>query len=138
MAITTAICNSFKAEILDGTHEAADVYKMALYTSSATLSKSTTAYSATNEVSGTGYTAGGITLSGRTVSLDGDAAMIDFSDPTWTTSTITARGCVIYNSSKSNKAVAVYDFGGDVTSTAGNFTVQIPAAAAATALVRVT
>jgi len=138
MAITTAICNSFKAEILDGTHEAGDTYKMALYTSSATLSKSTTAYSATNEVSGTGYTAGGITLSGRTVSLDGDTAMVDFSDPTWSTSTITARGCMIYNSSKSNKAVAVYDFGGDVTSTAGNFTVQIPAAAAATALVRVT
>lgn len=138
MAITTAICNSYKLELLGGTHQAGDVYKMALYTSSAVLDKTTTAYSATNEVSGTGYTAGGITLAGEARALDGDTAMLDFSDPTWSAATITAAGCLIYNSSRANKAVAAYSFGGNVTSTGGNFTVQIPAAAAATALVRVT
>lgn len=138
MAITTAICNSYKLELLGGTHQAGDVYKMALYTSSAVLDKTTTAYSATNEVAGTGYTAGGITLAGEARALDGDTAVLDFSDPTWSAATITAAGCLIYNSSRANKAVAAYSFGGNVTSTGGNFTVQIPAAAAATALVRVT
>lgn len=138
MAITTAICNSYKLELLGGTHQAGDVYKMALYTSSAALDKTTTVYSATNEVAGTGYTAGGITLAGEARALDGDTAMLDFSDPTWSAATITAAGCLIYNSSRANKAVAAYSFGGNVTSTGGNFTVQIPAAAAATALVRVT
>lgn len=138
MAITTAICNSYKLELLGGTHQAGDVYKMALYTSSAALDKTTTVYSATNEVSGAGYTAGGITLAGEARALDGDTAMLDFSDPTWSAATITAAGCLIYNSSRANKAVAAYSFGGNVTSTGGNFTVQIPVAAAATALVRVT
>jgi len=138
MAITTAICNSFKKEILEGVHEASDTYKIALYTSAATLSKATTAYSATNEVSGTGYSAGGATLSGYTTALDTDTAYIDWTvDPTWSTATITARGCLIYNSSQSNKAVAVYDFGADITSTRATFTVTLPAAAAGTAVVRV-
>lgn len=137
MAITTAICNSFKQEILQGIHQAADVYKIALFTSSATLDKSTTAYSTTNEVVGTGYTAGGATLSGFTVSASGDTAYIDWTtDPTWASSTITARGAMIYNSSRSNKAVAVYDFGSDITDTAGTFTVTLPAAGA-TAVVRI-
>jgi len=141
MAITAAVCNSFKKELLDGsgTHLAADVYKMALYTSSATLSKSTTAYSATNEVPDSGtYAAGGFTMVGFTPSLDTDTAILDWTtDPNWTSATITARGALIYNSSKSNKAVAVLDFGGDITSTNGTFTVQLPAATAAAATVRI-
>jgi hypothetical protein len=137
MAITAALCNSYKQEILSGTHSSSDTYKIALYTSSATLSKATTAYSSTNEVSGTGYSAGGATLSGFATSLDTDTAILDFTDPTWASSTITARGALIYNSSKSNKAVAVLDFGSDITSTAGTFTVTLPAAAAATGLIRI-
>lgn len=139
MAITAAICNSFKQEILAMTpHTAADTFKIALYTSSATLSKATTAYSATNEVSGTGYTAGGATLSGFSVTLDTDTAILDWTtDPTWATSTITARGAVIYNSSRSNAAVAVLDFGSDIASTAGTFTVTLPAASAAAGLIRI-
>lgn len=136
MAITTAICNSFKAELLDGTHASGDTYKIALYTSAATLDKTTTAYSSTNEVSGTGYTAGGAVLSGRANASASDVAYLDFADPTWASATITARGAMIYNSSKSNKAVAVFDFGADVTSTAGTFTVQMPAPAYNTAIIR--
>jgi len=140
MAITAAVCNSYKKEVLDGVHEAGDTYKIALYTSAATLSKATTAYSATNEVAnGNGYTTGGATLAGFTTALDTDTAMLDWStDPTWPAATITARGALIYNSTQSNKAVAVLDFGADITSTNGTFTVAFPAAAAATALVRIT
>lgn len=138
MAITAAMCNSFKQEILQGTHASADTYKIALYTSAATLDATTTAYSATNEVSGTGYTAGGATLSGFTVGGSGSTAWIDFTtDPSWPTATITARGAVIYNSSKSNKAVAVLDFGSDITSTAATFTVTFPTADASNALLRI-
>lgn len=138
MAITAAICNSFKQELAAMTpHTAADVYKIALFTSTATLSKATTAYAATNEVVGTGYTAGGVTLAGFAATLDTDTAILDFTtDPTWPTSTITARGALIYNSSRSNKAVAVLDFGADIASTAGTFTVQLPAATAAAGLIR--
>ena len=139
MAITAAICNSFKTELLAMTpHTAADVYKIALYTSAAALSKATTAYTATGEVTGTGYTAGGATLAGFAVSLDTDTAVLDWTtDPTWPSSTITARGALIYNSSRTNKSVAVLDFGSDITSTAGTFTVQLPAATAAAGLVRI-
>ncbi len=140
MAITAAVTNSFKTELLGMTpHTAADTFKIALYTSSATLSKATTAYSATNEVGNSGtYAAGGLTLVGFTVALDTDTAMLDWTtDPQWTGATITARGALIYNSSRSNKSVAVLDFGGDITSTAGTFTITFPAAAAATALVRI-
>lgn len=138
MAITAAVCNSYKQEILQGTHSSADTYKIALYTSTASLDGTTTAYSATNEVSGTGYTAGGATLSGFTVSGSGSTAWLDFTtDPTWSTSTITARGALIYNSSKSNKAVAVLNFGSDITSTAGTFTVTFPTADASNALLRI-
>lgn len=138
MAITAAICNSFKQELLAMTpHTAADVYKIALFTSTATLSKATTAYAATNEVSGTGYSAGGATLSGFSVTLDTDTAILDWtSDPSWASSSITARGALIYNSSRTNKAVAVLDFGADITSTNGTFTVTLPAATAAAGLVR--
>lgn len=137
MAITAAICNSYKEEILQGVHDSGDTYKIALYTSSAALSKATTAYTASGEVaSGGGYTTGGQTLVGFDVTLDGDTAILDFTtDPTWPAATITARGALIYNSSKTNKAVAVLDFGSDIVSTDGTFTVTFPAAAAATGLI---
>ena len=137
MAITQSMCSSFKSEVLGGIHDLdTDVIKVALYTSSATLGASTTAYSTTNEISGTGYTAGGNTLTSPAISLDGTTAVVDFADSTWSTATITARGALIYNSSKSNRAIAVLDFGGDKTSTSGNFTVQFPAATASTAVIR--
>lgn len=138
MAITQAMCSSFKQQILLGEHDLdTDVIKLALFTSAADLSAATTAYSTTNEVVGTGYTAGGNTLAGATVSLTGTTAFVDFTDTTWTTATITARGALIYNSSKLNKAVAVLDFGSDKTSTAGDFTVQFPANDASSAIVRI-
>lgn len=137
MAITSAVCDSYTQELLSGTHASADVYKIALFTSAATLSAATTAYAVTNEVSGTGYSAGGATLTGFATSLDTGVAILDFADPSWATSTITARGALIYNSSKTNKAVAVLDFGSDIASTNGTFTVQFPVAAAATGLVRI-
>lgn len=138
MAITAAICNSFKTELLNGLHNTTDTYKIALYTSAATLSKSTTAYTASGEVTGTGYTAGGATLAGFTTTLFTDTAVLDWTtDPTWTTSTITARGALIYNVTSSNKAVAVLDFGSDVSSSAGTFTVTFPTPAASTGLIRI-
>ena len=138
MAITQAFCTSAKAEFLGGVHDLdTDTIKIALYTSSATLGAATTAYSSTNEVVGTGYTAGGNTLTGAVISVDGTTALVDFADPTWADSTITARGALIYNASKSNKALAVLDFGADKTSAAGNFTVVMPTAAAATAIIRI-
>lgn len=138
MAITQAMCSSFKQQILLGEHDLdTDVIKLALYTSSATLSAATTAYTTSDEVVGTGYTAGGNTLTGATVSLSGTTAYVDFSDTTWTTATITARGALMYNSSKSNKAIAVLDFGADKTSTAGSFTVQFPTNDSSSAIVRI-
>lgn len=138
MAITQALCTSFKTEILGGTHDLdTDVLKIALYTSSATLDATTTAYSSTNEVSGTGYTAGGETLSGAAITSSGTTAFVDFSDVTWSSSTITARGALIYNSSKSNKAVAVLNFGSDKSSSNGNFVVSFPTADANNAIIRI-
>lgn len=136
MAITSALCNSFKQEILEGVHASADTYKIALYTSSASLDSSTTAYSATNEASGTGYDAGGKVLTGLSTGLSGSTAYLTFSDPVWLDATITARGCLIYNSSKSNKAVAVFDFGSEIISVNGTFTVDLPVAGAS-ALIRI-
>lgn len=139
MAITQCMVTSFKAEVLQGTHDLdTDVIKLALYTSAATLDASTTVYSSTNEVSASGsYTAGGGTLTGAAITTSGTTAIVDFSDITFTSATITARGALIYNSSKSDKAIAVLDFGSDKTSTAGNFTVQFPAATASDAIVRI-
>jgi len=141
MAITQAMCTSFKVQLLQGQHDftnsTGDAFKIALYTSSATLSAATTAYSATNEVSGTGYTAGGNTLTNVTPTSSGTTAYVDFADTTWSSATITARGALIYNSSDSNKAVAVLDFGSDKTSTAGDFTIQFPAADASNAILRI-
>lgn len=136
MAITTAICNSYKKELFDGTHASGDTYKIALFNDAATLSAATTAYATTNEVSGAGYDAGGKTLTGFTSGLDGSTAYLTFTDAEWTNATITARGCLIYNSSKSNKAVAVFDFGQNVTSTNGTFTVDFPGTGAAS-LIRI-
>ena len=139
MAITTAMCSSFKEELLKGVHDFEnDTFKMALYTSSATLDASTTAYTVTNEVSGAGYTAGGQDLDSPTVTLSGTTAFVDFADETWTTATITARGALIYNSTAAgNPAVAVFDFGADKTSTAGDFVVQFPTADASNAVIRI-
>ena len=141
MAITQAMTTSFKQELMEGVHDfTTDTFKIALYTSSATLDATTTAYSATNEVSGTGYTAGGntLTVTGGAVSTSGTTAYIDFADTTWSTATITARGAVIYNSTAAgNPAVAALDFGADKTSTAGDFTVSFPTADASNAIVRI-
>jgi hypothetical protein len=138
MAITSAVCNSFKQELLGGIHDLdTDVIKIALYTSAATLDDSTTAYITSNEVVGAGYVAGGNTLSGASISLDGSVAIVDFSDTTWSSATITARGALIYNSSKSNKAIATIDFGGDKISTNGSFVVQMPAANGTDAIIRI-
>jgi hypothetical protein len=139
MAITTAMCSSFKEELLKGVHDFEnDTFKMALYTSSATLDASTTAYTVTNEVSGTGYTAGGQDLDSPTVTLSGTTAFVDFADETWTGASITARGALIYNSTAGgNPAVAVFDFGADKTSTTGDFVVQFPTADASNAVIRI-
>lgn len=139
MAIAQAMCSSFKPEILGGIHDLdTDAIFIALYTSSATLGAATTAYTATNEVATAGgYTAGGIQLTSPVITLDGTTGICDFADATWPAATITARGALIYNSSKSNKAIAVLDFGSDKISTAGAFSVIMPAAAASTALVRI-
>ena len=138
MAITQAMCSSFKEQLFKGEHDFdVDTFKIALYTSSATLSAATTVYSTSNEVTGSGYSAGGNTLSGTTVTLSGTTAFVTFSDTTWLTSTITARGALVYNSSKSNKAVAVLDFGTDKASSAGSFTIQFPANTSTTALIRI-
>jgi hypothetical protein len=134
----TAAANSYKGDLLDGVHQPSDVYMLALYTAAAGLSKETAAYDPTNEVVGLGYIAGGQALTGRTAGLDGDTAVLDFADPVWPNATITARGALIYNATRASKAVVVLDFGEDVTSTNGTFTVALPAPTAADALVRIT
>jgi VCBS repeat-containing protein len=141
MAITTAMCTSFKKEVLEALHDfnttSGSVFKIALYTSTATLDATTTAYSTTNEVVGTGYTAGGVTLTNIDPVTSSTTAFADFADATWTSATITAAGALIYNSSQSNKAVAVLSFGGDKTSTNGDFVIQFPAADASNAIIRI-
>ena len=139
MAITSAIATSFKQEILVEGHNltnGADSSKLALYTSSATMGASTTAYSTSQEVSGTNYSAGGGTLTNVTPTTSGTTAICDFADLTFGTATVTARGCLIYNSTNSNKAICAIDFGGDKTSTAGDFTIVFPSATATGAIIR--
>ena len=140
MAITQAVCTSFKQEILVEGHNftnGADTFKIALYSSSATLSASTTAYSSTNEVSDSGtYSAGGGSLTSATPTTSGTTAICDFTDISFTSATITARGALVYNSTNSNKAVCVLDFGGDKTSTSRTFTIQFPAADSSNAILR--
>lgn len=141
MAITSALCTSFKVELMQALHNftasTGNTFKVALYTSSATLGASTTAYSATNEVSGTGYTAGGQNLVNITPTSTGTTAFTDFDDVTWTTATITANGCLIYNSTNANRAVAALAFGSDKTSTAGDFKIIFPTADASNAIIRI-
>jgi len=141
MAITSAICTSFKQEILVGTHDltasSGDTFKLALFTSSATLGASTTAYSTSNEVSGTGYSAGGATLTSVTPTTDGTTAVCDLADVSFSSASFTANGCLIYNSSQSDKAVAVIAFGGDKTVSSGTFTIQFPTADASNAIIRI-
>ena len=155
MAITQAMTTSFKQEILQGIHNftsgsgggtttttgSGNVFKIALYTSSASLSATTTAYSTSNEVSGTNYTAGGNTLTNVTPTTSSTTALTDFADTTWSSSSMTARGALIYNSSTTagtaDRAVVVLDFGADKTSTSGDFTIQFPAAGASTAIIRI-
>lgn len=143
MAITQAMCTSFKVGILAADFDfgagTSQVFKIALFTSAATLDATTTAYSTSNEVVGVGYTAGGETLViSQVPTSTGTTAFLDFSDVTWTTATITARGALIYLANGgTNPAVAVLDFGGDKTSTAGNFTIQFPVADATNAILRI-
>jgi len=143
MAITNAMCNSYKSEVLDGVHEAGDEYKIALIKSghAGTFNKTTDNYSdlgADEVANGSGYTTGGKVLASRVVSLDGDVAITDWADPVWAAATISADGALIYNNSQSGKAVAVFAFPTQPTvSTNGSFTAVLPAAAAATALVRI-
>ena len=144
MAITSAICTSFKQEILVGTHNftatSGDTFKIALYTSSATLGAGTTAYSTSNEItntSGTAYTAGGATLTSVTPTTSGTTALCDFADVSYTSATFTANGALIYNSSQSDKAVAAIAFGSDKTVTSGTFTIQFPTADATNAIIRI-
>lgn len=138
MAITSGICISFKKEILLGEHDLdTDAIKLALYTSAASLSDGTVAYTATNEAAGTGYSAGGVTLTGIDVTTDSSVAVVSITDAVVSAATITARGALIYNSTQADKAIAVFDFGADKSSSNGDFTIQFPAAAAATAIIRI-
>ena len=145
MAITSAICNSFKTEILTAVHNftasTGNTFNLALYTSSATLSKSTTAYSASNEItntSGTAYTAKGNALTSVTPVLSTDTAVCDFADTSWTSASFTARGCLIFNDSASgDPACCAIAFGGDKTVSSGTFTIQFPTADASDAIIRI-
>lgn len=140
MAITQAMCDSFKVQILNGQQNfSANTYKLALYSSSATLSNATTTYSNVNEVTGsTGYTEGGNTLSVTVAPTStGNVAYLSFANSSWTSATITAAGALIYNNSYGNAAVAVLSFGGDKTSTAGTFSVIFPTADANNAIIRI-
>jgi hypothetical protein len=132
MAISQAMATSFKSEILDEQHDlVADTLKIALYTSSASLGATTTAYSATNEVAnGNGYATGGVTLANKAVSTSGTTAYFDADDPTWTSASFTANGALIYNSTNGDKAIAILAFGGDFTVSSGTFRIVFPAAGA--------
>ena len=145
MAISSAVCNSFKQEILVGTHNftasSGNSFKLALYTSSASMGASTTAYSTSNEISntsGSAYTAGGKALTSVTPALSTDTACCDFADVSWTSASFTANGCLIFNdSATSDPAVCAIAFGGDKTVSSGTFTIQFPTADASNAILRI-
>jgi len=144
MAISSAICTSFKQEILVGTHNftasSGNTFKIALYTSDASLGAGTTAFSTSNEISntsGSAYSSGGATLTSVTPTTSGTTAFCDFADVSFTSASFTANGALIYNSSQSNKAVAVIAFGGDKTVSSGTFTIQFPTADASNAIIRI-
>tara|TARA_R100001015_G_C4579269_1_gene136045 strand:+ start:91 stop:561 length:471 start_codon:yes stop_codon:yes gene_type:complete len=155
MAISQAVCTSFKQELLQGIHNftngsgggtttstgSGNAFKLALYTSSASLDAATTAFTASNEASGTGYSSGGGALTNVTPTTSGTTALTDFADLTFSSSSITARGAMIYNSStaagSANRAVLILDFGSDKTSQSGDFTIQFPTADASNAIIRI-
>jgi hypothetical protein len=142
MAITQAVANSFKQQVLFGSHNftaaTGNVFKLALYTSAATLSSATTVYTSTNEVANTGqYVTGGGVLTNVTPLVSSGVAFTNFNDISFTGVTLTAAGCLIYNTSNSNAAVCVLDFGGDKTATAGTFTIQFPSNTTSAALLRI-
>lgn len=138
MAITQAFTTGYKQDLFDGVHAPGNTYKIALYESTAALDAATTAYTATGEVTGTGYTAGGQALTGRLSLIDGTKAILTFDNASWADSTITARGALIYNDTVVGKnALVVLDFGSDVSSTNGTFTVTMPTANATSGLIRV-
>jgi hypothetical protein len=144
MAITTAMCNSFKEELLGGVHDLdTDSLKIALIkdTPTGTYDATTTNYSDvtgnSDEATGTNYTAGGQVLDSATITLSGSTAFVDFADEVFSNLTISADGAIIYNASQSNKAIAVFDFGGTVTATSGDFTVVFPTADASNAVIRI-
>jgi hypothetical protein len=142
MAITQAVCDTFKSQLLGAVHDfdngSGQVFKLSLYTSAATLAAATTVYTSTNEVSATGtYVAGGGALQNQQVSLDTGVAIVDFADLSFTGVTLTARGALIYNTSASSAAVCVLDFGADKTATSGTFTIQFPAFTSTAAILRI-
>ena len=141
MAISSTLTTSFKKELLEAVHNfsasGGNSFNLALYTSSATLGATTTAFTTTGQSSGTNYTSGGSALTNIAPTSSGTTGFCDFSDLTFGTATVTARGCMIYNDTNSDKSVATIDFGGDKTSTAGDFTIVFPAAAASTAIIRI-
>jgi|TARA_R110000796_G_scaffold8855_3_gene30194 PKD repeat protein len=142
MAITTALCTSFKQELMEAVHNfknsGGNTFNLALYTSSASLGAGTTAYTTSNEVSGTNYTAKGASLTRVDPTTSGTTAFTDFADLTFSNATVTARGCLIFNDTASgDPSVCALDFGGDKTSTAGDFTIQFPTADASNAIIRI-
>lgn len=141
MPITQAMATSFKVELMQSLHNfsnpGGNTFKLAMYTSASTFGAATTAYATTNEVSGTGYTAGGNTLTSVTPVSSGTTAFTDFADTTFVSATITANGAMIYNSTNANRAVALLSFGGDKTSTNGDFTIVFPVADASNAIIRI-
>ena len=139
MAITQAMCTQFKRDVMLGLHDLdTDTIKIALYTSSATLNATTTAYSATNEVAnGNGYTTGGVTLASASVIVNSTSGCFDSNNPEWTSATFTARGALIYNDTESDLAIAVLDFGGNFSVAGGTFRIVFPAQTANTSIVRI-
>ena len=141
MAITQSMATSFKKELLEGKHNflasGGNSFKLALYTSSATMGAATTAFTTTNQAAGTNYNSGGSALTNINPATSGTTAFTDFADLTFGTATITARGCMIYNDTNADRNVAVFDFGGDKTSTAGSFTITFPTADASNAIIRI-
>ena len=143
MAITSTLTTSFKKELLQGVHNfnkasSPDTFKLALYSSSASLDASTTAFTTSGEVSGTNYTSGGATLTLKTgtPTTDGTTAVVDFDNLTFSNVTVTATGALIYNSTDSNKAICVIDFGKDITATASDLTITFPSTGASNSIIR--
>jgi hypothetical protein len=137
MSIIQTQTTSFKAELYQAIHDlTTDTLKIALYTNSATLNETTTAYTATGEITGTGYTAGGATITGVTVNSSGYTAYVSFDNPSWSSASFTTRAALIYNSSKADRSIAVLDFGADKTVSGNTFTITLPTNNASDALIR--